>query len=112
MSFYEVFEGETVADALERMRRVRVLKLIPVEDRYDQKMCWTCSCKAYQKYGQCKHALALSVTMCGVILKAEFVSLAVIPRPGRPRLAVVGGLTRQDGPAAQGGARYQGGGVP
>ena len=96
-NFYAPREGESASAAVERFKRVRVLWPLAPEERWDECMCYACSCLYFSKYGQCKHALAQSVAVGHTRMRARFLALYKRRGPGRPSLAVVGGLMVQPG---------------
>ena len=87
------------ADTIVRVKRVRVLHRLPQRNVMDSSITFTCSCSCFQKYGQCKHALALSVEKGDVAMRTKYLDLRVVRRAGRPRKekAILGGLIRQPG---------------
>ena len=97
--WYDMKPGETAADTIVRVKRVRVLHRLPQRNVMDSSITFTCSCSCFQKYGQCKHALALSVEKGDVAMRTKYLDLRVVRRAGRPRKekAILGGLIRQPG---------------
>ena len=92
---FEIREGERLVDFCKRIKRTRFLRKLSDEERIDERVAFSCTCKDHSKRSVCKHCLAMGATYGGIGLDTTQLQLLPPPKRGRKPDKPTKGLCRQ-----------------